>query len=102
MATTREIIQGDISDIFQVGLVDNSAMDANYACSVTVQGSSISRAVTDKTGDNKKFIVQLTSAETAALRAGTYTMAIKITNSTLTPPFSRETHIRLDVKENIA
>ncbi len=99
--TTLEIIQGDISDLIHAGLADGSAMDSNYTCTVKVQGTSISRAVTDKTGDNVYFVVQLEPDETVLLRPGSYILAIRITNTTLTPDFSRETQIRLDVIEKV-
>lgn len=98
---TYIITQGDLGDLVRVKLSDGGAMDSNYECNVAVQGTAIAREVTDKSGDNTEFLVQLLAAETVLLRPGSYTMGIKITNTTLTPPFSREEHIRLDIQERI-
>ena len=99
---TYEVTQGDIGDLILAGLNDNSAMDGNYTCTVAVQGTTVSRAVTDKSGDTTSFLVQLSTTETAGLRAGTYQMAIKIVNTTLTPVFTKTEYLRLDVVENFA
>ena len=98
---TLELIKGDISDLIRAGLQDGSAMDSNYDCFVAVQGTTIASEVTDKTDDNVYFLVQLEPADTALLRPGSYIMGIRITNDTLTPPFSREEQIRLDVIEQV-
>lgn len=98
---TFEIIQGDLSDLIKVGLSDNSSMDSNYACTMKVQGTAITRTITDKTDDNVYFIVQIEPDESATLRPGPYKLAVRITNDTLTPEFSRETQIDMDVREKV-
>ena len=69
-------------------------LDANWTCRVVV--GSIDRAVT-ATEDNR-FLVQLSDTETDTLTPGEYTLAIEISNPTLTPvPYKRETKIQIIV-----
>lgn len=108
------IKQGDIGPIWRVGileldadgvptgaLVDLSA--AGWTCTVAVPSAStpISRAVTDLSTDNFRFLVQLTPTETDLLDAEKHIVAIELNNDTLTPPFTKEKHVELVVEDQM-
>jgi len=108
------IKQGDIGPIWRIGileldadgvatgaLVDLSA--GGWTCTVAVPTAStpISRAVTDLSTDNFRFLVQLTPAETALLEPEKHVIAIQVDNATLTPPFTKEKHTELVVEDQI-
>ena len=105
MTETASIYKGDTGGPWNVGhrLDDGNLapLAPAYTCKIRVAGSAIERAITDKTGDNLRFIAALTPAETLALAAGQYVVAIEIENAALTPPLRVETHIILTVAEHI-
>lgn len=105
MTESTLIYRGDTGGPWNVGhkLDDGSlaTLGVAYTCKIKVPGSAIDRAVTDKTGDGKRFIAALLPAETLTLAAGQYVVAIEVENTTLTPPLRVETHIILTVSEHI-
>lgn len=58
-------------------------LSSGYTCKVRVVGTAIDRAVSALTVDNKNFVVSLTKAETTALAAGAYIVAIQLENTSL-------------------
>jgi hypothetical protein len=78
-----------------------ATLTGSYTCKIKVAGAGIERAVSDKNGENTRFIAALTPSETTTLDAGQYVLAIEIENATLTPPLRLETHIILTVQEQI-
>ena len=108
------IKQGDTGPIWRVGILEldadgvptGSLIDLSapgWNCTVAVPSASvpISRAVTDLSTDNFRFLVQLTPAETALLEAEKHVVAIQLDNATLTPPFTKERHVDLVVEDEI-
>jgi hypothetical protein len=105
MTETASIFKGDTGGPWNVGhrLDDGTlaTLGVTYTCSIKVAGTAIERAVTDKTGDDKRFIAALTPTETNTLTPGQYVVAIEVINNSLTPPLRVETHIILTVSEQI-
>jgi hypothetical protein len=105
MTETASIFKGDTGGPWNVGhrLDDGTlaTLGVSYTCSIKVAGAGIERAVTDKTGDDKRFIAALTPTETNTLTPGQYVVAIEVINNGLTPPLRVETHIILTVSEQI-
>jgi hypothetical protein len=107
------IKQGDIGPIWRVGVNELDAdgvptgnlIDLSvgaWTCQIAVPSAStpILRAVTDLSTDNFRFLAQLAPAETALLADGTtHLVAIQIDNAGLTPPFSKEKHVELEIEE---
>jgi len=112
MATleTFRAFTGDVTDIWEIGFQTSedpdplvlADLDVNFTCKVAVQGSAIDRAVTVKTGDNKRFRVWLTAAETEALGRGDHRVAIQLRNDTLAPPLDKQTQFILRLADGIA
>ncbi len=102
MPKTYEVIKGNTSPLFKVGVEGESSLDANYECNITVQGTAVSRQVTDKSGDSRYFLVQLTPTETGGLKSGPNVLGVEIKNLTITPvPFVKEEHIKLEVIDQL-
>lgn len=104
------IYRGDTSDIVYTSpsTLDGAAMDGNWTCSSCVVDRSGDKVISDfsittKTGDNTEFICYLTPTQTDNLAVtgdvSYYTWVIQLANATTTPPFSKEVHYTLAVKE---
>lgn len=99
---------GDTSDFIYIrplGL-DGAVIDGNWSCSQVVKDLDenvviAEAAVTTKSTDTTEFKCFLTPTQTANLQPSgkyqEYTWMIQLSNSTLTPPIVRETHIRIGV-----
>jgi hypothetical protein len=105
MTETASIFKGDTAGPWNVGhMLDSGSLatlGVSYACTIKVAGAGIERAVTDKNGDNTRFIAALTPTETETLAPGQYVVAIEVANPTTVPPLRVETHIILTVTEQI-
>ncbi len=105
MTETATIYKGDTGGPWLVGhMLDDgtlATLGGSYSCSIKVAGTGIDRAVTDQTGDIKRFIAALNPSETETLSAGQYVVAIEISNPALIPPLRTETHVILTVEEQI-
>lgn len=104
-AATYQVI-GDNTPIWEVGFqtsldgvtpVVMATLDGTYSCRIGVQGTTIDREITVKTGDNKYFRAWLTPAETATL-SGIVTVGIQISNASLVPPLVLEQQIVLHMQ----
>lgn len=113
MAVCEEfsIYQGDTGPVLRVRptvLDDGAVLDANWHCYIAVNDPTgavtvASREVTDKDGDNFRWLASLTPAETATLpvdddeHSRGYQMVIEVVNTAVVPPFNKEKHYTLKV-----
>jgi len=112
MTTSKRIKQGNISPLWRVGVQEYTVdgvpitgqmvtLDMNYTCTVacTTAVPALERAVTTKSSDDKRFLVQLTPTETLTMGVGQHIIAIEVENTTLTPPFRVEDHVELVIEQ---
>lgn len=99
------VAQGDITTALKPrpgSLGEADIIDANWTCHTKVLSPNgtilIERAVTEKTIDNLRFVVNLTPAETTTLPVETYSWVIEISNSTTVPPYNIEQRYTLAVE----
>jgi hypothetical protein len=99
-------LAGDTSDIWDLGFqlsADDeplvlAPLDANFTCTVAVEGTAISRAVTLKNAANDRFRIALTASETATLeKKQDYVVNLKISNATLSPPLAKTKQVLLRI-----
>lgn len=78
-------------------------LSVNYTCTISVPTASpaISRAVTARSSDDFRFLAQLTPAETLTMAVGTHQVAIEVNDTTATPPFRVETHLRIKIEMQV-
>lgn len=100
-----EVVQGDTTPLIKAGPKfdgERPDLDASWSCRTALfdeQGNKlIDKAVTNKTQDNKRFIVALTPDETAMCAPGTYVWVVEIRNPNTNPPFNVEEDQPLRVK----
>lgn len=94
---------GDGTDIWELGFQTSAdgeplalaTLDVNFACQLTV--GAVDRAVTLKNGDNNRFRIALTGAETTTLGKGDHVVNIRITNATLSPPLAKSRQVLLRI-----
>jgi hypothetical protein len=98
MSNVYKIVQGDTGPTWMIGIVGVSNL-TGYTCKMAVKGQSISRSVTEVA--SSRFYVTLTPAETGGLPLGSHVVAIELANSILIPPFVRETHLDIQILEQI-
>jgi hypothetical protein len=112
MTTSKRIKQGNISPLWRVGVQEYTVdgvpisgqlvtLDSNYTCTVacTTAVPPLERAVTTKSTDNTRFLVQLTPTETLTMGIGQHIIAVEVENVTLTPPFRVEDHVELIIEK---
>jgi len=82
MLEAQTATQGDSVGDWLVGhAIDGVDQNiSTYTCQVKVE-SYVDRAVSVRTGDNLKFVVSLTSAETAAMPVGQHIISVIVANA---------------------
>lgn len=103
----QKVYIGDLTDLVYLApsVLEGATIDSNWSCTQRVvdpNGVEViaSTAVTEKSTDNTEFKVYLTPTQTGAFTTtGDYTWYIQLSNSTLTPPFVKETHLVLRVSD---
>lgn len=108
------IIAGDTAGIWTVSHrtsalsepIVRADLSVGYSCmikAVNAAGATVvpERSVTDRSPDNQYFLAALTPAETAVIPVGEITVAIQLTNLSLTPPLRKETHHQIQILANI-
>lgn len=109
-----EIIAGDTAGIWSVSHrtsalnqpIVRADLSTGYSCVIKAVNSAgvavvPERAVLDLSEDNQYFLAALTPSETATLAPGKVTVAIQLTNLSLTPPLRKETHHELLISASI-
>jgi len=105
---SKRIKQGNVSPVWRVAVQTFDAdgvaivgsfedLSANYTCTVAVTTAipPLERVVTRLSTDNKRFLVQLTAAETDTMAIGNHKVAIEVENTVVIPPFRVEAHEEL-------
>lgn len=97
-----EIYQGDTGPLWTVGFSDSRVLNVDYTCFLSVKGTTITREILTLNGDNTRFLVQLTPAETGTLaHSRSFVVGMELRNPDSTPPFIKETHVELVVLQQV-
>ena len=107
-------IAGDTVGIWKVSHVTSAVgspivranLAVGYSClikAVNPLGATVvvERAVLTLSPDNQYFLAALTPAETSPLAPGVVTVAIQLSNLSLTPPLRKESHHQVEIFASI-
>lgn len=112
-----DAIAGDTVGIWKVSHVTSEPgvspvtladLSAGYTCSIRAIYDSdgteavAERAVTDLSGDNLYFLAALLPSETDGLTPGEITVAVQLTNLSLSPPLRKEKQYTVRIYPSVA
>lgn len=106
MIKVIKINAGDVLQV-EVGVDGVPTLDGNWTCALTVPdpagGAHLvdNQSITLKNADDSAFVAYLTPTQTAALAAGDYVLAVQLSNSTTSPPYSDEELIYFRVSDQL-
>lgn len=100
------VAKGDSGPVWMLDHIDANgnqlSLASGYTCKMAVEGTLISRTITDRSEDNLYYLISLTAAETATLIQGlTYTVGLQLENATYIPALVKEVRQRIFIDSNI-
>lgn len=97
MNTRQTIIEGDTSDVWEVGVRNPAGQLINLSAAtcrmvVVTEGGAIEvdRMITERNETDTRFVAWLTGTETAAMGKGTFRVGFVLVDMAQVPPLQRE------------
>lgn len=108
MNTRQTIIEGDTSDVWEVGVRNPAGQLINLGaatCRMVAVGEDgaalVDRMITERNEADTRFIAWLTGGETAGMGKGTFRVAFVLIDLAQVPPLERELHEVVRIEASI-